>query len=46
MDEKLAILGGKKTREEPFPPFPVIGKEEKEAVSDVLDKGRLSTFAH
>ena len=44
MSEKLAILGGKKTREKPFPPHPIIGDEEKKAVMDVLNKGRLSTF--
>ena len=44
MSEKIAILGGKKTREKPFPPHPMIGEEEKRAVIDVLNKGRLSTF--
>ena len=44
MREKLAILGGEKTRDTPFPPHPMIGEEEKKAVMGVLDKGRLSTF--
>ena len=44
MSEKLALLGGEKTRDMPFPPHPIIGEEEKKAVMAVLDKGRLSTF--
>ena len=44
MKEKLAILGGPKTKKEPFPPHPIIGDEEKNAVMEVLNKGRLSTF--
>ena len=44
MSEKLAILGGKKTRVVPFPPHPVLDEEEKNAILDVLDSGRLSTF--
>ena len=44
MKEQLAMLGGAKTRETPFPPHPVIGDEEKKAVLEVLNKGRLSTF--
>ncbi|RLB81968.1 MAG: DegT/DnrJ/EryC1/StrS family aminotransferase [Deltaproteobacteria bacterium] len=44
MREKLAILGGEKTRGTPFPPHPIIGEEEKRAVMEVLNKGRLSTF--
>lgn len=41
---KLALCGGQKTREKPFPHHPVIGEEEKEAVLEVLNSGRLSTF--
>jgi len=41
---KLALFGGEKTRETPFPPHPMIGSEEKEAVQAVLESGRLSTF--
>lgn len=44
MTEKLAILGGRKTRENPFPPHPIIREEEKKAVLEVLSEGRLSTF--
>ena len=44
MNGKLAIFGGKKTRNKAWPPFPVIGKEEKKAVLEVLDEGRLSYF--
>jgi dTDP-4-amino-4,6-dideoxygalactose transaminase len=42
--ERLALLGGRRVRAEPFPPYPIIGQEEKEAVSKVLEEGRLSTF--
>lgn len=41
---KLALCGGKKVREKPFPPHPIIGEEEKKAVMEVLEKGKLSTF--
>lgn len=41
---ELALFGGKKTRERPFPPHPVIGAEEKKAAMDVLESGKLSTF--
>ena len=44
MQDKLALFGGKKTRREPYPPYPVIGEEEKKGVLDVLNDGRLSTF--
>src|SRR3989338_718425 len=42
--EKLALLGGPKIRNEPFPPYPVVGEEEKRAVQEVLERGRLSEF--
>jgi len=41
---KLAIFGGSKIRERPFPDHPVIGEEEKKAVLGVLESGNLSTF--
>lgn len=44
MKEKPALFGGPKTRRSPFPPHPIIGKEEKEAVLSVLDSGHISTF--
>lgn len=44
MAEKLALLGGNKVREKPFPPHPIIGEEEKRAVMQVLESGKLSTF--
>ncbi len=44
MAEKLALLGGGKVRERPFPPHPMIGEEEKRAVQEVMDSGQLSTF--
>ncbi|NQT90391.1 MAG: DegT/DnrJ/EryC1/StrS family aminotransferase [Candidatus Omnitrophica bacterium] len=42
--ERLAILGGKKLREKPFVTHAVIGEEERERVSKVLDSGMLSGF--
>lgn len=42
---KLAILGGKPVRSKPFPAYPVIGDEEKQAVMEVLDSGHLSSFS-
>ncbi len=44
MNRRLALLGGKKVREKPFPPHPIIGEEEKRAVLEVLESGKLSTF--
>lgn len=41
---ELALFGGPRVRETPFPPYPVIGEEERRAVLGVLDEGRLSTF--
>jgi len=43
MDD-LAILGGKKTRQTPFPKHPIIGNEEKKEILQVLESGNLSTF--
>lgn len=40
----LALLGGKPVRSRPFPGHPVIGDEEKRAVMETLDEGRLSMF--
>lgn len=44
MTAKLALLGGAPVRSKPFPAHPVIGDEEKRAVLEVLESGRLSTF--
>lgn len=44
MAQKLALFGGPRTRHSPFPPHPVLGEEEKQAVLDVLNRGKLSTF--
>jgi perosamine synthetase len=44
MNSKLALLGGSPIRTEPFPPYDVIGEEEKQAVLRVLDSGVLSRF--
>lgn len=41
---KLALFGGRKVRNTPFPPHPIIGDEEKQAVIEVLNSGKLSTF--
>jgi perosamine synthetase len=41
---KLALCGGSKVREKAFPPHPIIGEEEKKAVMEVLEGGKLSTF--
>lgn len=41
---KLALLGGKKIRTKPFPPHPVLGKEERKEVGKVLKTGVLSGF--
>jgi len=41
---KLALFGGEKTREKPFPKHPIIGEEEKNNVLEVLDSQNLSTF--
>lgn len=40
----LAIFGGKPVRLTPFPAHPVIGTEEKRAVLETMDEGRLSMF--
>lgn len=42
--KKLAILGGEPVRKEPFPPYPVIGEEEINAVNEVMKRGHLSMF--
>jgi len=44
MASKLALLGGKPIRKDPFPYQNTIGKEEKRAVIEVLDSGVLSKF--
>jgi len=44
MTKKLALFGGEKVREKPFPPHPIIGEEEKRAVMQVLESGQISTF--
>ncbi|MBD3296630.1 MAG: aminotransferase class V-fold PLP-dependent enzyme [Candidatus Omnitrophica bacterium] len=44
MGKKTAISGGEKVREEPFITVPIIGREEKEQVNEVIDNGILSGF--
>lgn len=41
---KLALLGGKKLREKPFGPHPVLGEEESRIVAEVLVSGQMSGF--
>lgn len=41
---KLAINGGQKVRTSPFPAYIPTGEEEKKAVMEVMDKGKLSQF--
>lgn len=41
---KLALLGGKKIRETPFPSHPVLGQKEKDRVLKVLETGLMSGF--
>ena len=40
----MAIFGGNKVREKPFPKYPIISSDEKNAVLEVLESGNLSTF--
>jgi len=40
----LAIFGGEPIRKKKFPSYSVIGKEEKQAVLEVLDSGKLSGY--
>lgn len=42
--KRLALFGGRKTRQKPFTPFPVIDKEEARIVSEVIKTNRLSGF--
>lgn len=41
---KPALLGGPKVRIKPFPKRPLIGREERRHVQEVLDSGSLSGF--
>jgi perosamine synthetase len=42
MSGELAINGGPKVRDLPYPPWPVLGDEDGEAAADVLRSGRLT----
>jgi perosamine synthetase len=42
MSAELAIKGGPKVRERPYPPWPVLGDEDVEAVGDALRSGKLT----
>jgi len=42
MSEELAINGGPKVRTRPYPPWPVLGNEDVEAVAEVLRSGKLT----
>ncbi len=37
---ELALMGGRKVREKPFPAWPVFGEAERAAVLDVLESGK------
>jgi dTDP-4-amino-4,6-dideoxygalactose transaminase len=39
---KLAVNGGKPVRSEPYPPWPYFWEEEKQAVREVLDSGKVN----
>jgi dTDP-4-amino-4,6-dideoxygalactose transaminase len=41
---KLALGGGTKVREKPFPAYRVIGEDEKQAALEVLESGVLSRY--
>jgi len=40
--EKLAIEGGAPVRDKPYPPWPWFWEEEKQAVREVLDSGKVN----
>ena len=40
----LAIFGGPKIREKPFPKHPIITDDEKNQINQVLESGNISTF--
>jgi len=42
MSEELAVNGGPRVRERPYPPWPVLGEEDVEAVADILRSGKLT----
>ena len=44
MSNKLALLGGKPIIDKNFDDYNTIGEEEKKAVMEVLDAGKLSDF--
>lgn len=44
MKNKLALLGGEKSRTKPFTVLPAIGQEERDLVNEVLSSGLLSGF--
>jgi perosamine synthetase len=44
MTKRLALLGGTPEIGAPLPPYPSIGKAEKEAVATVMERGVLSGF--
>src|SRR6188474_2520977 len=43
---ELAILGGSKTRTEPYPPWPVWDQREIDAVTEVIKSGRWGGFPY
>ncbi len=45
MSEELAIRGGPKVRDRPYPPWPALGDDDVTAVADVLRSGRLTQLS-
>ncbi|MDP2949173.1 MAG: DegT/DnrJ/EryC1/StrS family aminotransferase [Chloroflexota bacterium] len=44
MSSRLAIEGGEPVRRAPYPPWPVLGEEDEQAVGEVLRSGRLTSL--
>jgi len=42
MSEQLAINGGPRVRDRPYPPWPVLSDQDVEAVAEVMQSGRLT----
>jgi hypothetical protein len=43
---QLAILGGQKTRTEPYPSWPIWDQRDIEAVTEVIRSGRWGGFPY
>jgi perosamine synthetase len=42
MSSELAVNGGPKVRDRPYPPWPVLGDEDVDAVADAMRSGKLT----